>query len=73
MDRQLRLPDSPDFLPDADEGVAVPVELGLGLRFRRLDHQGSGDGPRPSDVQKLVQESTTLPNIEIPLGSVNQI
>ena len=35
-----------DFFADRQHRVAEPVEFGLGLAFRRLDHQGARDRPR---------------------------
>ena len=37
--------DGAGLLADRQHGVAEAVELGLGLRFRRLDHQRAGDRP----------------------------
>mmetsp|Transcript_2617 Transcript_2617/g.7893 ORF Transcript_2617/g.7893 Transcript_2617/m.7893 type:complete len:987 (-) Transcript_2617:315-3275(-) len=49
--------DLPDLLPDAEQRIAEPVELGLRLGLRRFDHEGSSDGPAHRwGVEAIVDE-----------------
>ena len=55
--------DIKNLLPDADEGVAEPVQLLLVLRLRGFNHQGPGDGPAHGrGVEAKVHE--TLGNVD---------
>jgi hypothetical protein len=33
-----------NLLPNGDQGIAEPIQLALGLRFRRFDHESPGHG-----------------------------
>jgi hypothetical protein len=47
-----------DLGMDGEHGVAEAVEFGFGFAFRRLDHDGAGDGPGNGGRVKTVIHQT---------------
>ena len=50
--------DSGEFGVDGEHGIAEAVQLGKGLTFRGLDHEGAGDRPaHGGSVESKIHES----------------